>query len=245
MIAYFRQITSALIDLIYPPVCAACGIEITGNSSPVCESCLNALTILEDPCCTRCGAPLQNKISKSPCPECPVPVIHFDCARSVLSYSDERVKNLIHAFKYQYQTRLADLLGEFLLQGFQRHYPKTRLDALVPVPLHRKKLREREFNQAALLCKPVSATSGFPIREDLVYRVRKTPSQTSLDPQKRRVNLLGAFAPFNENSAKGLSLLVVDDVYTTGTTVNEVCSALKKGGARYTAVLTLSRSLSP
>jgi len=241
---YLKPFTDALIDLIYPPVCAACGCETQDSFSPICEACLQALDLISDPICPKCGAPIsESSTPQKRCAECPSDAIHFDIARSVLSYADERVKNLVHALKYQYRTRLAAPLGEFLLKGFQRHYQEMNWDAIVPVPLHKKKLREREFNQATLISKSLSNAHGIPLREDLIYRARNTPSQTTLDTQQRRQNPLNAFSPSRKNAALGLCLLVIDDVYTTGSTVNEVCYTLKQGGAAFTGVLTLARSL--
>jgi len=196
---------------------------------------------LRPPVCALCGAPLETEAAP-PCPNCPDAKPAYACARSVLSYNDNLARDAIHALKFQYQKSLASPLGRLLYLGWDFYYRDEPFDALVPVPLHKQRRREREFNQAMLLCEVLSSFCRIPVREDLVNRIRKTIPQTQLDYKRRQNNLVGAFLPAGDTVAKNMNLLVVDDVMTTGATVNEVAFALKKGGAQKIAVLTLARA---
>ncbi len=244
MLSDLYQLCDAFIDLVYPAVCISCGSPLDREDTLVCSFCLSSLEKIQGPYCPRCGYPVKEKPKGNfLCRECPTTKVHYNTAQAVLSYSDKKVKALIHGLKYHYQTSLSGPLGTILTDGFNLHYSKSKYDAIVPVPLHKQRLREREFNQSTLLCKHLIDYTGIPLREDLIYRTRKTPPQSNLDPIRRRSNLIGAFDALSASSLENLSFLVVDDVYTTGSTVNEISAVLKKYGARRVDVLTLARAL--
>lgn len=240
-----KEFTLSFLDSLYPPICAGCGKELLGQESPICEDCMHGIPMFTPPVCPQCGAPLPQPLDprKTRCHFCPEGVLFFDCARSVFSYKDNRVKNMIHALKFDFQTRVASPLSLFLFRGFSLFYPNESFDALVPVPLHKSRLRQREFNQATLLCRSIHEKTGIPIRENLVFRIRRTPPQYSLNPQERRQNLEQAFISAEENTARGLRILVVDDVMTTGATINAVSAVLRAAGARSISALTLAQTI--
>ncbi|MEW6238827.1 MAG: ComF family protein [Candidatus Omnitrophota bacterium] len=236
-----NELLESWLNWIYPPACAACGAEMESAAIPLCEPCLHFMTRLRPPVCALCGAPLEIDAAP-PCPNCPDAKPAYACARSVLSYDDDRARNAIHALKFHYQKTLSLPLGRLLYIGWDYYYREVLFDALVPVPLHKQRRREREFNQSTLLCEVLSSFCRIPVREDLVFRIRKTIPQTKLDFKIRQKNLIGAIQPASGDAARNMSLLIVDDVMTTGATVNEVAAALKKGGAKKIAVLTLARA---
>ncbi|RJP26239.1 MAG: ComF family protein [Candidatus Omnitrophota bacterium] len=239
-----RPLFHALLDLIYPSTCIVCGVSVSSEKPPVCSNCLDRLEVIKEPICHRCGYPQDILFSSlGACRHCPAEKIHFHTARSILSYADTNVRVLIHGLKYHFLTRLADPLSEILLEGFKRDFGNAHFDAIAPVPLHKKRQREREFNQSTLLGKRISQFANLPIYEDLVTRIRKTVPQTSLDPMQRQTNVVGAFAAARPERIADLSFLVIDDVYTTGSTVNEVCATLKNNGAARVDVLTLARAV--
>ena len=129
-----------------------------------------------------------------------------------------------------------------MLMGFEEFYGKIPIDFIVPVPLHKKRLQEREFNQAKLICEELSRAKKIAICEEAVLRIRKTPPQTQLNRAQRRHNIKGAFKYNDEMTISNATILVVDDVMTTGATVNEVCAMLKKGKPNALYVLTLARA---
>lgn len=246
MIKTLRDLSSSLFDLIYPPVCAACGKEISVQRSPLCPDCLHSMQKLEPPFCNRCGAPIHGSIKfidTNKCNACPTEPVHFDTARSVYSYNDPRVKNTIVSLKYRYQTNLSSILSQLLLQGFYAFFQGQSFDGIIPVPLHKNRLRDREFNQAELIAAGISKTYNMEIVNDAVIRKKQTAPQVALSIKQRRTNLIGAFENAWPEKTRGKRILVIDDVFTTGTTTNEVCSEIRRGGASYIAVLTLARAI--
>lgn len=241
-----KSMALSLLDLIYPPVCAGCGKEQTHAEERVCPDCLHHFRIFPSPYCGRCGAPVASAEESQPgkpCRNCPAGPVYFDQAHSLYSYEDERVKRVIHALKFHYQTGLAPLLARLMEHGYAVFFSGGRFDWVVPVPLHKSRRREREFNQSTLISQALVEKKNIPLREDIVIRVRPTIPQASLSPARRARNLVGAFAVPRPAEVRDRRVLVVDDVMTTGATVNEVCAVLRQAGAEYIAVLTLSRAL--
>ncbi len=239
-----RYFFTAFVDLIYPPACIICGENVDSDEPPACRNCIEKIEFLCEPLCSKCGFPIREwNNSLLSCTDCPNGDIHFDKARSLVSYSDENVRTLIHGLKYEFQTSLAVPLGELMLKGFDRYYGNFSYDAIVPVPLHRSRLREREFNQSSLISAQLAKSKNIPLREDLVIRKKRTVPQVKLEPQKRRTNLLNVFEIGTAEFSKNSRILIVDDVYTTGSTVNELCGVLKRAGVKTADVLTLARAV--
>lgn len=161
----------------------------------------------------------------------------FDAAYSLAAY-EGRLRKLIHLFKYGRIATLAAPLGEFLAVAIPRHTP---FDAVIPMPLHWRRRWGRGFNQAGLLAREVARRSGVPVIH-AVRRKRATPPQAGLTNRQRRLNVAGAFAANPRASVRDLSVLLVDDVLTTGATASACAAALKRAGARRVAVLTLARA---
>jgi ComF family protein len=195
--------------------------------------------------CSRCGDPISdlNPERNGYCRNCPTGLVHFASARAAVAYSGA-VKELILALKFRFEEHLAPLLADFLEPVFEEEF-RDRVDFLVPVPLHWTRRRWREFNQSALLARALAGKKGLKVREDLLRRVRRTrpQSRTSGQGAKRR-NVRGAFRAFLPRSAVGSRVLLIDDVYTSGNTVNECARVLQEEGANEVHVLTVARTLS-
>lgn len=245
MFRLMRDIATALIDILYPPVCSGCGKEYNCIDSNLCEACWKNLWRLEPPLCICCGAPVNLNHQSSRCPECLDGPVYYDAARSVVSYYDPVIHNCIHDLKYRFHSKLANDLGEMIQKEFESFCRDKELDAIVPVPLHKQRLRYREFNQSALLARKLSQSIGVPIREDIVWRVKKTKPQSQLNAEQRKINPAGAFKLASPASVQKQRLAVIDDIYTTGSTINEVCATLRRGGADYILVITLARAVDP
>lgn len=241
-----RHITSpfkALLDLLLPSFCLAC--EKPLGPSPellFCPECQEQLLFIQSPLCPCCGRIyLKAASGDHHCGACLSTPRHFTRARALFLY-EEPLKEVIHRFKYQGKTvclptfaRLAKTMPHLaeMVDGLSP-------DWIVPVPLHPTRLRERGFNQALLL-----AHAFFPknqrITTDLLIRSRPTEPQTSFNGSARRTNLKNAFAVVKPQRLTGKKILLIDDVFTTGTTVNECARVLKKAGAAEVVVLTLAR----
>ncbi len=238
---YIKEISIGIKTLIYPPACIACGTRLWDDKQFVCDFCLHELERLRAPLCERCGTPVEQPVDS--CPSCSLVEIHYDKARSIFSFRDDKVRSLIHALKYHYVRSLEKPLGQLLYPGYELYYKKTPIDFILPVPLHKQRMREREFNQSALLARQLGMLANIECRENIVKREKRTSPQTNLKLKERQHNLAGAFKVNFPNDIKHKNILIIDDVFTTGVTVNELCSVLYKNGAGNLYVLTLARAI--
>lgn len=164
----------------------------------------------------------------------------FDHAWSVCLYNDTAQK-LLHAFKYASKTRLSKTFVSLMIDFIDRHHiPILKFDLISPIPLHPVRLRERGYNQSALLSLGLSRHYGILHSEDLLIRQKMTPTQTEFGAKQRWTNMSGAFKIKNSTDAEGKSVLLIDDLFTTGATVHNAAEALKAAGAAEVGVLTFS-----
>jgi len=233
-----------LLDLILPARCRACHRTLRAETNPCfCPDCWDTVSRIDGPCCPRCGKPFASAaaLSHSPghlCGDCRERSPKFDRAVSAGWYEGV-LAEAIHLFKYRGKTLLTRPLGDLLLPAIKR-LPEA--DVLVPVPLHPSRLREREFNQALLLCDYLGAESGLPVIPDALERIRVTPPQIGLSHEDRRRNVRRAFVPKRPERLEGRRPVLIDDVFTTGATVNECARPLKRAGAESVFVLTVART---
>jgi len=233
-----------VLDLILPTRCRTCKRTFSEEANPCfCRDCWATISRIDGPCCPRCGKPFASEaaLSHSPghlCGDCRGRSPHFDHAVAAGWYEGV-LAEAIHLVKYRGKTLLTRPLGGLLLRAMER-LPET--DALVPVPLHPSRLRERGFNQALLLCDSVRAESGRPVIPDALERIRVTPPQIGLSHKDRRRNVRRAFVPNRPERIEGRRIVLVDDVFTTGATVNECARVLKRAGAESVSVLTVART---
>lgn len=235
-----------MLDLLYPPLCRWCQERLPRHDGRnVCDSCWNRMDFIQDPVCQICGHPLEAwQPENRRCARCPIGEIHFDRAVAVVRYSGV-LRESIHWFKYRYKKALRESLGQLMLQGMRERLVAEPYDAILPVPLHWWKQRWREFNQAALLAQPLAHHRQVPLLDQALVRTKYTRPQSNLGAhQARRKNIAGAFSVVQPIAVQGLSILLVDDLYTSGSTVNECARVLKAAGARRVDVLTLARAIS-
>jgi ComF family protein len=231
----------AALALIFAPACALCDRVLDAPSQgPVCKTCWGTVCPFQACACARCGLPLSPQHESSPraavdrCRRCRRGRGAVDRARAIGDY-DGALRDLIHAFKYGGRRRIAVGLGALL----RRHGEELLVDAevVVPVPLHRSRERQRGFNQSALL----AGTLGLPVARAL-RRQRATPSQATLPATRRQANVRDAFAPGRDSAEVANRVVVlVDDVCTTGATLNACADVLKRQGAREVRALTVAR----
>ncbi len=235
-----RRWGTAALNLVLPPRCLACGEEVEATHG-LCAPCWRKLTFLAEPCCACCGLPFPYELGAGAlCGACTRSPPAYDFARSALRY-DDGSRGLVLGFKHGDRLHGAPAYGDWMRRA--AGILLADADLLMPVPLHRLRLLGRRYNQAALLAYAIGKPGGLRVAPDWLLRKRRTPSQGEFGPEGRRLNVAGAFALRRGRSVKGLSVVLVDDVLTTGATVEECARVLKRAGARRVGVLTLARSL--
>jgi ComF family protein len=240
-VSKFWEKSAAFLDSLFPASCPLC--EKPDAKEGLCAECGRELPRVQPPFCQVCSQPFSGAFSDTfTCFNCEERHFRFDCA--VTPYlSLDNVREIIHQFKYSHHQRLRHLLSRWLAEAMDDARLKTRpFDAIVPVPLHPARLRERGFNQAGVLAELLSKKTGIPVAQHL-RRIRYTSAQALLERTERLVNLRNAFQvpPGQLASVKNRHFLLIDDVFTTGTTVDECAATLKKAGARSVCVATVAR----
>lgn len=232
-------ITKNFINLIYPLHCPICKKSLGAmNKSRLCEYCISKVRRNPRPHCASCGRPMDN--SGAFCAECKKTKNNFTRAYSACLY-EGALKEAIHLFKYGKKLYLSGILSSFMID-FIKDDPAIikNIDVVTFVPLNRRSLREREFNQSKLLGAGISKEFYIPI-SDTMDKAIITKRQNELTRNERLVNLKGAFRLRKGTDVLGLGILLIDDVMTTGATLNECASVLLAGGAREVRCLTLAR----
>ncbi len=230
---------------IYPPTCPGCGQPLRSDRSEFfCPDCLMTLEFISEPYCPVCGVPYATEIPNPHlCGDCLSGIHYFDRARSTGSYQGS-LRDVLHRFKYGGRTSLARPLAHMLIAPGKHLARLHKIDRIIPVPLHPKRLRQRGFNQASLLARRLGSALKISVDYTSLQRSRWTEPQTGLPRRQRAANVRGAFSLKSNAKVRGKGILVVDDVLTTGETVNQCVRVLKKdGGAREVAVLTVARTV--
>lgn len=232
-----------LRDLIYPNYCLVCKNRVEANKKQdlVCSGCWDQVEKNLPPFCASCGRHLDAKaIEKNTCSSCANVKFYFDRAFSPCSYTGT-VKKLIHEFKYGGKDYLGEPLGS-IMNTFIRDYnlPIEHLDFIIPVPLHKSRQREREFNQAEILSRQVAEEFNKELLTGALIRRKPTKTQTELTLEERRRNVAESFWVARPELIKDTNLLLIDDVLTTGATSNEAAKSLKQAGAKIVLLMTLA-----
>lgn len=234
---FFRRASKPLLDIVLPP--AGPDNEAMGA--------WDGLTFLDEPCCHDCGYPFEYDMgltggsgNDSLCVKCSVDRPAFDAARSALQYHEES-SALILSFKHGGRTKYLEPFARQMVRAGRRFWPQT--DYIVPVPLHPSRLRKRKFNQAALLAQRVAIHTNLQFNPDILMRHKATTSQGNKTAKGRRRNVQGAFSiPESKRSVvKDRTFVIIDDVYTTGATLEACARTLRRAGASQIFALTLAR----
>ncbi len=243
---WLKGVGDAILDLLFPPRCVACH----RLGAWLCTACLNEIEAIRLPVCPRCGWPVGEVLSPGlaapqgempVCDRCQQTPFQLDGLRACAFHSGP-LREAIHQLKYEDVRSLAAPLGKLMGDRWQELGPPGYdMDAIVPVPLHASRQRERGYNQAALLARVLGAYLRRPVVENALIRVRATAPQVGLSADERRVNVRDAFRCVGEG-LRGKQVLLVDDVCTTGSTLEAACSALKDGGVSSVWAYTLARA---
>src|SRR5438045_9194284 len=224
------DLLTAITSLLYPPVCAICRANI-GGGQHLCDQCDAKAVRIVAPFCQTCSEPFEGAIIGAfTCANCAHRTIHFDAA--VAAYRSRGiVREIILAFKYGRHIYLRHLVAYWLCAALDDPRLRShRFDVIIAVPLHPARERERGFNQASVLAELLAVHVSLPFRR-LLERIRHTTTQTALDRAERMENLHNAFRLRKNADVRGLRVLLIDDVLTTGSTLNECARVLKRAGA--------------
>lgn len=236
-------IIQAFIDILYPPYCLICHTRIRGAKArePLCVKCREKINTLTAPFCVKCGRGVAGAYTREgKCALCLKQNFNFDRAWAGYAY-DGVIKEMLHYFKYNHKVSLGSALARLMLDFIGEYrLPVGSCDYIVPIPLSPARLREREFNQAYVLAAALSNHLKLKLLDNNLKRVRNTKSQADLDRIARWKNIQGAFKLKSPNLVKDKTILLIDDVLTTGATASEAAGALKNAGAGSVYVLTLA-----
>lgn len=233
------------LDLVFPPMCIACRTQVA-EPGAMCAACWPKVHFLEGPQCDCCGVPFEfDPGDATLCAACHANKPAYDKARAVMRY-DEHSRGPILALKHGDRLDLAPGFTRWLDRGGRALLDET--DVILPVPLHVSRLWTRRYNQSAELARALARLSGISLDVSALVRARPTPSQGAMRSAKaRRRNMLGAFrvSPRHKSAIAGRNVLLIDDVLTTGATVDACARALKRAGAAKVFVLALARVVRP
>jgi len=239
-----KSLLKTIAEIIYPATCNACKTKLKNKPTIdnfVCLECWQKAKRNLPPFCYRCGRHLNaNNLTKNICPSCVKREHYFDRAFSPCVY-EGIMKKLIYEFKYNNKDYLGLPLSKFMIDFIKEYsLPIELMDFIIPIPLHKSRLREREFNQAQLLSNYIAAEFKRIILPGALKRIRNTKSQTELSDKERLSNIRESFSVDDGHDMKNKNILLVDDVFTTGATTSEAAFTLKEAGANIVFVLTLA-----
>lgn len=221
------------LDLIYPPRCPFCERIERG----VCGSCRRHLPYVGDCFCLKCGKALGDPLREY-CSDCMATARYFDAGRGLFVHTGA-VQDALYRFKFHDRRSYSRIFAGMLARRFSRQIASWHVCLIVPIPLHPSRRRERGYNQSALLAADLSEILAIPWSDDLLIRIKKTKRQKDLTPGDRQKNISGAFSIQSDKNVPECVLLL-DDIYTTGATINEAARTLREAGAKRVVFLTIS-----
>jgi ComF family protein len=237
-----RRFLSGAQHLIYPGCCLLCGQPLPEEQKQICSLCRRTLFTDKEPACPRCAGTIgPYAVVEGRCHACRDEAFAFEHVIRLGRY-DGLLREVILFLKNQRGEGLAELLGERWAEERAADFATLHVDFIVPVPLHWLRRWQRGYNQSAALCWGLATRLGFPCHSNWLRRVRNTPRQASQSPTARRVNVRGAFRASRSARLLGKTVLLVDDVMTTGATVHEASRVLRAGGASRVVVAVLARA---
>jgi ComF family protein len=254
-----RGLADALASVLFPAPCRICGETLeTASRIPVCGACLASLRPYDGPLCNRCGRPIVSpavrpapgdapQLSAGVMPEvlclvCRRGLYDFDFARSYGAYTDSLVRAVI-LLKYHGVSPLGGWFSLRLAEIAAQHAALREVDVIVPVPQHSLRLKERGYNHAELVARPLARCLGVPCRSYLLLRTRPRPEKLRLTVRERWRTVRGAYGVQKDTEVDNLRVLLVDDVFTTGATLDACSRALRRAGASHIAALTVARAV--
>lgn len=234
------KILNVIKQAIYPNhfKCACCGKEIIYNSYDFCDECLVKLPYISTKVCLRCGEPLGTLANY--CMHCKNSHHEYKRNFSCFSYTSP-ISDLIVDYKYNNKKYLSSIFIPFMIQKYLES--GITADLIIPIPLHNERLRARGFNQSELIANEFAKKLNMESSNNILVRIKNTPKQSLLSMEERKNNMENAFEVVSKDSIKGKTILIIDDVYTTGATIDECAKVLKKAKAKEVYSLTIAHAI--
>lgn len=223
-------------ELVYPGRCAICDDLLLPGAGKVCWECRNKPEYVKEPVCKKCGKPLRNMEAEY-CRDCTEKRHYFKEGAALFVYPS--VKESLYRFKYEGRQEYGEYYGQQVRLHLSEKLRRWKPEGLIPVPLHKKRQKKRGYNQAALLARAISRETGIPVYENFAKRIKNTVPQKELDGQARENNLKKAFK-ICQNDVKLKTIIIIDDIYTTGSTMDALALECKKAGIETVYCISLA-----
>ena len=224
---------TALYDSIYPRTCPVCDRIVPPHTALIHRRCMEQLSFVRRPICKKCGKQVLTESQKF-CYDCAHNSHTFIKGRAMLNY-DDTAQRIMSGIKYRNRREHAEIISRMLAYRLKDFIAEMDPDCMVPVPVHKSRLRERGYNQAQLFAEHISRETGIPVRSDILFRTKHTAAMKNLDPKERQANLEEAFlvreeAFDPEKGGRPQHIMLIDDIYTTGATAEACAGILRKHG---------------
>jgi ComF family protein len=234
-----KKFFNYLLEFLFPRVCFSCGHDIDSDfANPLCRICYEKLDFIGDFYCRLCGRKIDSGGICYWCARTPKP--NFLFLRSVFMYNDE-ISSLITAYKYRNYKYLYKWFANIMSISFLRYREFFEYNSITYIPLSKGKMRKRGYNQTELIAREVSMKLKLNFLKDVAVKIKETKNQVELNREERMLNLRDAFMVIDKERVRGRSIIVVDDVATTMSTLNEFSKALKESGAKKISCFTIAR----
>lgn len=221
------KIRYRIIDSVFPRRCPVCeGIVERGHT--ICKSCIKRLSLVKEPICMRCGREVPSETDEY-CFDCSQREKSFEYGRALLNY-DELSRHIAVQIKYKNKREYVEPFAKMIAARYKKQIALMRADCLIPVPVHPARFRKRGYNQAELLANGISKIIKVPVRSDILIRRKNTLAQKELSPEERLKNLKSAFAISDKYAGDIKTAIIIDDIYTTGSTIEACTRVLKQAG---------------
>lgn len=236
MASYITKAWHAVLNIVFPRRCPFCDRVVEVGQS-ICPECAGSVHMIDGAVCSKCGQPLEDG-RREYCYDCARKIHAYHTGKALYVYQG-KVKESLYRFKYANRREYAIFYGEQAALKYGGWIKRCGVEAIVPIPLHKIRKRQRGYNQAELFAKELSRITGVPVRANLIVRSVNTRPQKELDDVNRKKNLKKAFT-IPENIVQLKKILLVDDIYTTGSTVDAAAAMLKQAGVGEVYILCIS-----
>ena len=219
-----KGFTDLALDLLYPRRCPVCG-QTAPFGRKICPQCRRRLPVIETRRCRKCGKPVED--FDALCPDCEKTEHLYDRGLGIYRY-DETMRRAMAELKYKGRLEYGEAFGELLYENARSELMLWKPDCLIPIPLHPARERERGYNQAEVISRALAAKSGIPVRTDILFRTLDTDRMKELTAKERMYNMMRAFTAEKQDTVR--RAVLIDDIYTTGTTMDAASAALRQAG---------------